>query len=151
MNKEKIIKNIIKEFFEKMESDEIPEKITIKDDLISFEIQTKDPQILIGKRGQILINIQHVLSRIINKQLGERFFIDFDINQYKKNKTDYLREIAESLADEVVFTKKTKALPPMSSFERRIIHLALSSREGIITQSEGEEPDRRVVVRITNH
>lgn len=147
-NKEKIIKKIVREFFEKMECDEIPEEIRIKDNLVSFEIETKDPQILIGKRGQILISIQHLLSRILNKQLEEKFFIDFDINQYKKNKMDYLKEIAESLADEVILTKKIKSLPPMSSFERRIVHLALSEREGIITESEGEEPDRKVIIKI---
>lgn len=148
-NKEKTIRKIVREFFKKMECDEIPEEIKIKDNLVSFEIETKDPQILIGKRGQILISIQHLLSRILNKQLEEKFYIDFDINQYKKNKIDYLKEIAKSLADEVLLTKKIKALPPMSSFERRIIHLTLSEREGIITESEGEEPDRRVVIKIS--
>ncbi|PIR71473.1 MAG: hypothetical protein COU43_02475 [Candidatus Nealsonbacteria bacterium CG10_big_fil_rev_8_21_14_0_10_37_25] len=79
--------------------------------------------------------------------LTEPFFIDLDINGYKKKKLDYLKELARSLADEVALTKKEKNLPPMAAYERRIIHLELAGRSDVTTESIGEEPERRVVVR----
>ncbi|PJA84129.1 MAG: hypothetical protein CO145_02195, partial [Candidatus Nealsonbacteria bacterium CG_4_9_14_3_um_filter_37_13] len=68
-------------------------------------------------------------------------------NGYKKKKLDYLKELARSLADEVALTKKEKNLPPMAAYERRIIHLELAGRSDVTTESIGEEPERRVVVR----
>ena len=148
MDKEKTIRKIVNDFFKKMDIEGVPEKIDIQDNLISFEIETDSPQILIGKRGQILSDIQHLISRLINKKLEEKFFVDFDINHYKKNKINYLKEMAEDISNEVLLTKKTKVLMPMSSFERRIIHLAVAERDGLTTESEGEGLDRRVVIKI---
>ncbi|RLC39293.1 MAG: hypothetical protein DRH33_03225, partial [Candidatus Nealsonbacteria bacterium] len=70
-----------------------------------------------------------------------------DINQYKKNKIEYLNDLAKSTADEVALSKKEKILPPMPSYERRIIHLTLAEREDVQTESQGEEPERRVVIK----
>ena len=130
-----------------MTREETPEDIEIKDSVVSFELKTETPEILIGRNGQVLINTQYLLSKIIYKQIGEKIFVDFDINQYKKKKTDYLKEMAKNAADEVSLTEKEKVLPPMTPFERRIIHLALSGREDIKTESVGEEPERRVVIK----
>lgn len=146
-NNQKKIKKIIKEFFNKMTWEETPEDIEIKDNVVSFEIETETPEILIGRNGQVLINTQYLLSKILNKQIGERIFVDFDINQYKRKKTDYLKEMAKNTADEVSLTERERVLPPMTPFERRIIHLALSEREDVKTESVGEEPERRVVIK----
>ena len=146
--KKEKIKKIIREFFNKMTREETPEDIEIKDSVVSFELKTETPEILIGRNGQVLINTQYLLSKIIYKQIGEKIFVDFDINQYKKKKTDYLKEMAKNAADEVSLTEKEKVLPPMTPFERRIIHLALSGREDIKTESVGEEPERRVVIKL---
>ena len=147
MDKEKTIKKIIKEFFEKITLEEEPENIKIKDGVVSFEIKTEIPEILIGQRGQILIDIQHLLSRIISKKIDEKIFIDFDINQYKKKKTDYLEGLAKNIADEVALTKKEMPLPFMNSFERKIVHLAIGGREDVVAESQGEEPERRIVIK----
>lgn len=145
--KKEKIKKIIREFFNKMTWEETPENIEIKDNVVSFELETETPEILIGRNGQVLINTQYLLSKILNKQIGERIFVDFDINQYKKKKTNYLKEMAKNAADEVSLTERERVLPPMTPFERRIIHLALSEREDVKTESEGIEPERRVVIK----
>lgn len=147
MKDKKRIEKIIKEFFDKMSLEESPEKIEIKDNTVSFELETKNPEILIGKRGKTLINIQYLLAKILNKQLEEKIFVDFDINQYKKKKIDYLKEVAKNTADEVALTKKEKVLSSMTPFERRIIHLTLNEREDILTESQGEEPDRKLIIK----
>jgi len=142
-------------FFEKMNFDmetEIEIKQT-KENAVSLNLTTQEPQILIGKDGQTLMDIQHLLKRILGKILykkdndtEEHIFIDFDINNYKERKIEYLKELANELANEVVLTKKEKILDPMSSYERRIIHLELSERKDVETKSIGEEPMRKVAI-----
>ena len=148
MSREEKIKKIIKEFFEKINEKETVQDLKIEDVLVSFKINSNAPEILIGKNGQVLSDIQYLLARIINKQLGERIFIDLDINGYKKKKIEYLKELAKSVADEVALTKKEKSLAPMPAYERRIIHLELADRSDVTTESIGREPERRVIIRL---
>lgn len=150
-NKKKLdkIKKIVKEFFEKMCFEVELETAQLEENTISLSLEAKEPQILIGEHGQTLIEIQKVLGKLLRKKIGEQIFIDLDINQYKKKKISYLKELAKSLADEVSLERKEKTLAPMSSYERRIIHLTLSEREDVKTESQGEEPERRVVIKPT--
>ena len=115
--------------------------------VVSININTQDPQILIGERGQTLNEIQQLLRAVIKKEIKESLFVNLDISDYKKKKTEYLREMARSLADEVSLSKKEKWLPPMSSYERRIIHLELAERKDVATESVGEEPERKILVK----
>ena len=141
------IKKIIEEFFNKAT---FPVEIIFlpqKDQTLSIDLKTDSPQILIGEGGQTLNEIQHLLRVILMRKIEEPFFIDLDINDYKKKKNEYLKEMARSLADEVVLTKKERQMSPMSSYERRIIHLALAERQDVTTESIGQEPERKVVIR----
>ena len=144
------IKEIVREFFGKtglaIEEIEIREP---QDSAIAINLKLEEPQALIGERGQTLAEVQRLLKIILQKkvQAEESFYINLDVNGYKKKKAEYLQEIAKSAADEVILTKKEKQLPPMSAFERRIIHTELSSRTDIETESIGQEPERRVVIK----
>lgn len=140
------IKNTVKEFFEKTTFETEIEFLPLKDETLQINLKTKEPQILIGGGGQTLVEIQHLLKVILKRKIKENFYIDLDINDYKKKKIEYLKELARSIADEVALTKKEKILPPMSAYERRIIHLELSERSNIKTESVGEEPERSVVI-----
>jgi len=141
------IKEIIKGFFNKMTFKVEVELEEKEKNTLSLELKTDDPQILIGGGGRTLVEIQKILGKILRKKIGEPIFLDLDINQYKKNKIEYLKDLAKTTADEVALSQKEKALPPMPSYERRIIHLALSGREDVTTESQGEEPERRVVIK----
>lgn len=141
------IKRIVKEFFEKTTFNVEVEVLPQKDLTIPINLKTDEPQILIGEGGQTLFEIQHLLKAILRKKIEENFYIDLDINGYKKKKNDYLKELARSVADEVFLTKKEKVLAPMSAHERRIIHLELAGRSDVITESIGEEPERRLVIK----
>jgi len=147
MSREEKIKKIIKEFFEKINEKETVQDLKIEDVLVSFKINSNAPEILIGKNGQVLSDIQYLLARIINKQLGERIFIDLDINEYKKKKISFLEEMAKNIADQVVVEGKEQVLFPMSSFERRIIHLALQKNQDVVSESRGQGEERRIVVK----
>lgn len=145
----KEIKKIIEEFFNKMSWEEMPANIKIKDNTVSFDIKTETPEILIGKKGQILSDIQFLLAKMLSKKAEDKIFVDCDINDYKKKKTDYLNEVARNTADEVILTRKEKSLEPMTPFERRIIHMALSERTDVESESQGQGEDRRVIIRPT--
>ncbi len=144
------IKELVGEFFGKTG---LPVEVKVKEiqeSTIPVNIKTDDPQLLIGERGQTLQEMQNLLRMVLRKHLGkeERFFVDLDINDYKKKKAEYLKEVARSAADEVYLSRKDKELPPMSGYERRVIHMALAGRSDVVTESAGEGSDRRVVIKV---
>lgn len=142
-----VIKKTTKEFFEKTTFDVEVEFLPEKDNTYPIKIKTEDPQILIGAGGQTLTEIQHLLKAILKRKIDELFYIDIDVNDYKKKKNEYLKEVAKAAADEATLTKKEKALSPMPAHERRIIHLELAEREDVVTESIGQGPERRVVIK----
>ena len=117
------------------------------EETVLIDLKMEDPQILIGQGGETLREIQHLFKIILYKKLGEIVFIDLDINDYKKKKIEYLKELAKASAEEVVLTKKEKILFPMPAYERRIIHMELSQHPNVTTESLGEEPERKVVIK----
>lgn len=141
------IKKRTDEFFEKMgflvEGEVVPQG----EQTVLVNLKTEEPRILIGKNGEVLADIQRLLRAILRKEIKQFFFINLDINSYKKKKIEYLKETARALADRVVLTKKEKVLEPMPSDERRIIHLELANRGDVTTQSIGEGFERRVVIK----
>ena len=141
------IKKITKELFEKTTFEVEIKFLPQKDLTLPIELKAKEPQILIGEKGQTLTEIQHLLKAILRKKIKEIFYIDLDINDYKKKKNEYLKELARSAADDVALTKKEIILPSMSAYERRIIHLELAGRPDVVTESIGKEPERKVAVR----
>ena len=142
------IKEISLDFFQRIEADA---QITIEvsgDRSVQVSLMIEKPQMLIGDRGTILAEVQHLLKAILRRSVDEDFYVDLDINDYKKKKNEYLKQLSESLAEEVALTKKEKILPPMSAYERRIVHLVLVDYEGIMTESTGEGLQRRVIIRV---
>jgi spoIIIJ-associated protein len=117
-------------------------------DVVDLNIKLDEPQILIGQQGQTLLEIQRLLRTILNKKLQKVFYLNLDINDYKKKKIEYLKDLAKDLADQVSLTKEEKVLLPMSSYERRIIHSELSQRTDVITESQGEGFDRHIVIKL---
>lgn len=149
----KKIKELVEEFFQKMtiqvttEVSPPREESEQEQPTVDINIKTEKPRILIGEKGQTLVETQRILGKLLNKKSENRFYINLDINDYKKKKIDYLKDLARDLADEVSLTKKEKILSPMNSYERRIIHLELLEREDVKTESEGEEPKRKVIIK----
>ena len=142
-----IIKKIIKDFFKKTTFEATIEFLSEENKTIVVSLKTEDPQILIGEGGQTLNEIQYLLKIILKKQIKEHFYLDIDINDYKKKKKEYLKETAYLTADEVSLIKREKELEPMPAYERRIIHLILSERQDIVTESIGQGYERRIVIK----
>ncbi len=120
----------------------------VKEPTISITIQAQEPKIIIGERGQTLFELQHIVKLMLRRKIEEPFYVSLDVNEYKKNKEEYLQDLAKTTADEVVLLKKPKELSPMSSAERRIVHMALADRTDVVSESVGEGADRRVVIKL---
>lgn len=140
------IKKISEEFFSKSHF-EVSIEVEQKESLINIDIKTDDAQTLIGKQGLVLADVQLLLRKIIKKKTNEDFYISVDIDGYKKNKENYLKDLAWSVADEVLKTGAQKEIPLMSSFDRRIVHIELQQRNDVSAESIGEGEERRIIVK----
>ncbi len=155
MSKENLnqIKKITSEFFEKAGFETEIEVKEGENSIIHIDLSTNEPQILIGERGRTLAEIQRLLSVMLKRQIYSTgseqspFYIDVDIQDYKKKKKEYLKELAQSIADEVALSKEEKILPSMPAYERRIIHLELEGRNDVSSESIGEEPERKIIIK----
>jgi spoIIIJ-associated protein len=101
---------------------------------------------LIGRKGERLSALQHLLNLMLSRQIGAWTRVLVDVEDYRGRRERQLVELANRAADHVLETGKMLQLEPMPPLERRWIHIALKAHEGVSTQSIGEEPNRRVVV-----
>lgn len=113
----------------------------------TLEIETEISGLLIGRHGETMQALQHILRVILAKELENFSPIMIDISGYRKNRAIELEEMARRAAEKVVNFGGKESLPPMNSFERRQVHMILQEIEGIESFSEGEEPERRIVIR----
>lgn len=103
--------------------------------------------VLIGEHGNNLGAIEHIIKKIIRKKYGEEQKFTLDINDYRMRRLDDLKQDVKVAAKDVRLYGKQVPLRPMSSFERRIVHLLLAEYPDIATESIGREPSRMVVIK----
>jgi spoIIIJ-associated protein len=101
---------------------------------------------LIGRKGERLSALQHLVNLLLSKRVGEWTRVLVDVEDYRGRRERQLRDLAQRAAERVAQTGKMLQLEPMPALERRWVHLALRDHESVATQSIGEEPNRRVVV-----
>ncbi|MBZ0290782.1 MAG: hypothetical protein K8I30_24360, partial [Anaerolineae bacterium] len=109
-------------------------------------IGTGDLDSLIGRRGETLAALQYITRLITSRELQRRANIVIDVDSYKARRTTKLHELAMRMADQAVAQKRTVSLEPMPPYERRIIHMALRSRDDVTTKSIGEGDARKVTI-----
>lgn len=124
--------------------------ITMDKNVLNVNIlgNEKDLGIVIGKRGTTLDSIQYILSLIINKHSDSFVRVIVDSSGYREKRKNTLISLAEKTANRALRTGRPARLEPMNAHERKIIHEALKDFEGVFTHSEGQEPNRRIVVQI---
>ena len=115
---------------------------------IEIKIFSDQNPILIGRDGKTLDSLQNIIRQIVEKQIDNKFRIMLDIENYRDKKISNLERTAKRIAREVKMTKVEAKLEPMNSYERRIIHNALSKNKFVYTESVGEEPNRCVVIKL---
>jgi len=149
MDKKKLIKKTTEDLLKKMTFTEAT--VEVKEQkaspILIVSIEVDDAGQLIGQSGSNLNDLQRILRLLVSKKTSEAPLFLLDINGYRKKREIFLKELSQEIADQVIKTKKSVMLQPMSSYERRIVHLELAKRSDIITESIGEEPRRRVVIR----
>jgi len=139
-----------KEFFNKigLDIDIEMEYLNEENDVIEMNIlRIDDAKMFIGRQGLVLADLQLLLRKVIKKELDKEVFLTLDIDNYKKNKINSYKSIANSAAEEVLITGQQKMLPPLSPYARRIIHMELSKRDDVRTESIGIGEQRRLVVK----
>ncbi len=122
----------------------------IEDRRINVNMTSDNNQILIGRNGQTLKSIEILSKQYLLKQYNFPILINLDVEDYKKQKVKKLENLSKKLAKEVIITKIEVTLDNMNSFERRVIHNTLTDVKGVTTISEGEEPNRHVIIKPTN-
>ena len=113
---------------------------------IALDIEGDDLGILIGRRGQTLSYLQHVVRLIVAHQTEAWVPIIIDVEGYKRRRYEALQSLAWRLAEQVKVRGVPFSLEPMSAYERRIIHLTLADHPDVTTQSIGEGEARKVVI-----
>lgn len=111
-----------------------------------LNVNGTDLGVLIGRRGDTLAALQHLVNLIVAKRQGEWRRIAVDVENYRGRRESQLREVAERAAKRVEETGKIMQLEPMPALERRIVHVALIENPRVRTQSVGVEPNRRIVI-----
>lgn len=119
---------------------------TSKLDVRGQEHERESLGALIGRKGERLSALQHLVNLMLSRRLGEWTRVLVDVEDYRGRRERQLREIAMRAADRVRESGKMLQLEPMPALERRWIHLALRENPDVATQSIGEEPHRRVVI-----
>lgn len=145
------VEEIITEFLTKVcQAMDITVKveIQIEDATIKINLIGDNMGILIGKRGQTLDSLQYLVSLVVNKESETFYRIKLDTENYRARRKETLENLAKNLANKVKKTKRPVELEPMNPYERRIIHSALQNDKMIKTTSQGEDPNRFVVIAL---
>lgn len=118
-----------------------------KENGLRVNIKTEEAPFLIGQGGANLVALQELIKRLVYKKTANYTPFLLDVNDYRQHRINLLEELARDKAEEALAENRTIFLEPMKSYERRIIHLVLANYEGLLTESQGEEPKRRVVIK----
>lgn len=118
----------------------------LKENAMHVEIEGKDMAVLIGRRGQTLDALQYLVSLVVNKNQENYTRVVLDTENYRQKREESLIKLANKLAFKAKKYRRDVILEPMNPYERRIIHSALQDQKNISTRSEGEEPNRKVII-----
>ena len=119
-----------------------------EDDVIHITVNGQDCGAAIGRHGETLDSIAYLTNLVANRHSEERLRVILDIGGYRKHREEVLINMAHKAANQVLRNKRQYVLEPMNPAERRIVHAELQGVKGVTTHSEGEEPNRRVVVTL---
>lgn len=113
---------------------------------VLVDINGDDLSILIGRRTETLNALQYIASLIVSKQLEKWVPLVIDIQGYRSRRTRALQQLARRMAEQAIQSGKRQTLEPMPANERRIIHMELSNNTQVLTESTGDEPNRKVTI-----
>jgi len=119
-----------------------------EDGELILDVVGGDLAVLIGRYGKTLDALQFLVASIVNKKIGFRYPVIIDIEGYRHRRRQKLESMAKASAARCIRNRSDVRLRPMTPYERRIIHIILRNERRVVTESEGEEPNRCVVVKL---
>ena len=119
----------------------------VRDEQITIKMYSDNNNILIGKEGKTLQALTTLVKQVIYNKINEYPYILLDVENYKEKNEERLIRSAKKIAKEVAKTKVEAELENMNSYQRRLIHNALTDFKGVYTESVGEEPNRHIVIK----
>ncbi len=122
-------------------------EIQKRENYIKVNMISDNNSILIGKNGRTMSSLQTLLRNSLQNKLGTKINVILDANEYKEKQQKNIERLAVKLAKEVRKTKVEVKMDSMNSYERRLVHNALTNFKGVTTISEGEEPNRYVIIK----
>jgi spoIIIJ-associated protein len=125
---------------------EVEVEVEQTDEALTGRLEGHDVGLFIGRRGQTIDAVQHLAQRIVFHDAPSPVRVVIDADGYRERRAQALRADAADAADEVAQTGRAIELDPMPASERRVVHEYLRDREDIETHSEGDEPDRYLVI-----
>ncbi len=129
--------------------DEVNSSFNEEDGATWYTIKSNDSHLLIGKNGEALEALNHLVKKVVESRAKDRLplsSITVDVNNFQKKKNENIKTIAHMMAERARFFKSSVEVDPMSAYERKVIHTFLSNVKDIKTESIGEGPSRRVVI-----
>lgn len=143
---EDIVHDFLAPIFEKM-AISADLDVAVEESQINIKLSGDNIGIVIGRRGETLDALQYLLSLVINRHFENYMRVVLDVADYRSKREETLQRLARRVAEKVVKTRRNITLEAMNPYERRIIHSTLQDYQNVDTQSVGEEPNRKVVVR----
>ncbi|MBN2258940.1 MAG: protein jag [Clostridiales bacterium] len=141
----KIAKAFLQDMFKNMNMD-VHIESKVENNVLNIELSGTEMALLIGKRGQTLDSIQYLVSLVVNKKRDDYIRVLLDTEDYRAKRMQTLERLARKMADKAKNLRKDIILEPMNPYERRIIHSTLQNNRYVSTKSDGEEPNRRVII-----
>lgn len=126
--------------------DDLSVSHTVKGKQASFYLESEKVAMLIGKRGHTLNSLQQLAQLVANKHAKGFIMVELDAENYRERRQETLEQLADRMADKAIRTGSRVQFEPMPSYERKVIHQALSRRLDIDTYSEGKDPNRYLVI-----
>lgn len=121
---------------------------TVDEDEVEIDLDGDDLGLLIGPRGQTMTALHELAKTVLQRTepTGPRVRLRLDVAGYRKKRREALSQFVRTQAAEVLASGETRALEPMNASDRKVVHDTVNEIDGISTESEGEEPRRRVVL-----
>lgn len=141
------IKETVSEIIKKMNAEGNLE-VRRREGSISVTIFSENNAILIGKNGKNVAALQLLIRQMVNTKLSKPLSIVLDVGNYKEKRARNIAYLAKKLAREAYKTKTEVTMDSMNSYERRLVHEALADDKYVYTESIGEEPNRKVVIKL---
>jgi spoIIIJ-associated protein len=142
--------NYIKDYLEELLTNmglEVNFETKLREDTLYIKIYSSNNPVLIGRNGNTLKALEYIVKQKVNNDFGIHPYINLDVENYREKNVKRLERLAKNLAKDVVRTKTEIHMDNMNAYDRRIVHNVLTNFKGVKTESEGEEPNRHIVIK----